>query len=463
MDRSAATTAPFLARCVAWAGAIAAVAFALLTPPFQVPDEPAHFFRIVATSEGRLFTVRKDGRAGQDLPHWAVAWSAEVLDSIPGDVTKKVPANWLIRSSGRARADRARAFVAVPQQARIDRLGYTAAAYSPLPYLLPAAAVAAGVRAGLSPMQLLLLSRLTNATLALALVVCAVRLSGPAAPLLALTAMLPMSAFMRSSASADGIALAVSLLLIALVVRCTWRNGAAGGSELLLLAVLPLLVCATKPNLALAALPLTIPPERLGRSRNWFRAGVLAALGGGLWVASLWGRDATLAAPAVAGLGRAQIAAVMHHPVGFANALLRTWINYSPRYFEEAIGKFGWMDTPLPGPVVAFTWGLLLYVAITAGPQFTRQGRAVWWAFGGFGVFLVIITLYVTWNAPGAGVVDGMQGRYFLSLLPLLALPMSSERFRRPLDRMALVVLASCAGLVLAGSLLVLIRRFYAA
>src|ERR1700744_5631584 len=40
----------------------------LITPPFQAPDEPAHFFRIWQLSEGRLRGYRQGEQAGDEVP-----------------------------------------------------------------------------------------------------------------------------------------------------------------------------------------------------------------------------------------------------------------------------------------------------------------------------------------------------------------------------------------------------------
>ena len=39
-------------------------AFIVTTPPFQVPDEPAHFYRAYSVSEGRLLVQTRKGMPG---------------------------------------------------------------------------------------------------------------------------------------------------------------------------------------------------------------------------------------------------------------------------------------------------------------------------------------------------------------------------------------------------------------
>ena len=59
--------------------------FAFLTPPFQVPDEPSHYLRAYAISEGS-FRVRLYDRApAQPLPENLLLFATELVGSRTGD------------------------------------------------------------------------------------------------------------------------------------------------------------------------------------------------------------------------------------------------------------------------------------------------------------------------------------------------------------------------------------------
>jgi hypothetical protein len=51
-----------------WLGGFFGLLFLFLTPPMQVPDEPAHFLRAWQISEGNLFADREDNRVGGWMP-----------------------------------------------------------------------------------------------------------------------------------------------------------------------------------------------------------------------------------------------------------------------------------------------------------------------------------------------------------------------------------------------------------
>jgi len=459
---SGETTAATASRFLVWAALVSGLAFALLTPPFEVPDEPAHFFRIVAIEEGQWFTSRRQGAGGQELPRWSTETAARWVDSIPGDETKKIRWRDLVADL-RAGRPAGRVFVPVSPPGKVSRLGYSAASYSPLPYLLPAAVVAAGDRMGWSPLLLLLAARITNLGLSLGLLYFAVRVAGAAAPLMTLLALTPMAAFMRSSASADGVTMAAGFLIISISLRYWSMDGPLSRSDVVAGIALPILVCLTKPNIPLALLPLTVPATRFRtKASAWvFRIAVALSTIAGLATASVWGRDAASASPELASLTSIQLGALLDHPLVFTRLLAVTYLDYSPRYFAEMIGKLGWMDTYLPGSLIVFFYALLLYVAITAGPELTGRQRALCLGYAVAAILTVVVAIQVTWNSPGNHIIDGIQGRYFLPMAPLLLLPLTAKRLRRPLDRVAFAAIATGVSAALAGSLIVLVRRFY--
>jgi uncharacterized membrane protein len=49
-------------------GGITALLLCFLTPPFEVPDEPQHFYRAYQLSTGELWGIVQDGKTGGVLP-----------------------------------------------------------------------------------------------------------------------------------------------------------------------------------------------------------------------------------------------------------------------------------------------------------------------------------------------------------------------------------------------------------
>src|SRR5262249_6978536 len=95
-----------------------------------------------------------------------------------------------------------------------------------------------------------------------------------------------------------------------------------------------------------------------------------------------------------------------------------------------------WVDTPLPAWYYVAAANMLLMALIAPGHR-----ALAWWArtlailtFVAL-VTLLSIALFMTWTPVGLKTIYGMQGRYILGVLPLLAwsVPQYSSRVERVL------------------------------
>jgi hypothetical protein len=65
-------------------GAVAGMTMIVITPPFQVPDEGAHFFRAYQTSTGNLKLENRGGLIGAELPR-SLLETRKLFDNIRTD------------------------------------------------------------------------------------------------------------------------------------------------------------------------------------------------------------------------------------------------------------------------------------------------------------------------------------------------------------------------------------------
>ena len=118
-----------------------------------------------------------------------------------------------------------------------------------------------------------------------------------------------------------------------------------------------------------------------------------------------------------------QIAYIVGDPLRFPYALLKTFFYRGFSYQLLFVGNF-LLDIPLP------MWWIGLYVlsiipvALLDKSQVTiARSQKIF----SFSVFIVIFLLvcgfvYVSWTVVGQNLIDGIQGRYFIPILPLLFL-----------------------------------------
>lgn len=442
---SPARIAALLATAYALLGLVAVVALARLTPPFQNPDELAHVLRAEQVGEGGLIGTRfRQGErlvAGGKLDPGAEALYRvfEPLIFQPGN------------QATRAMFDRA-APLGWDGAARWQYFANTAI-YPPVLYLPAAAALDVGHVAGLSVTRTLHLARLAGGGTAVAVGALALALSGGAAPLLFALLALPMSLSLMASVSQDALLLPVAALAGALLLRSRegggwWLAGAC--------ACLVLVGTARPAYLPIAALPLLGPALRLGPRLGGAAVAAAAILG---WsalaaaVALVNLSDGGLADPAT------QLARLEADPALVLHVALGTLHTHGERLLESFLGRLGWLDLPLPAWLRGLALAGLALAALTSCAP--RAGRGTRWL--GLGVALsaagaVFALQYLVWTPVGAGMVEGVQGRYFLPLALLLVVCLPA---RPVLPRHASLLLPVLGAVTLGGTLWEVVGRYY--
>lgn len=414
-------------------------------PPGQAADEVAHAVRVDALSHGQLLGHR-EGTAGGFTTRPTLAEVA----------FKTLPRH----PQTRAERDAAEAVAwdwEVPE--RFVELG-TIATYFPAVYLPAATAVFAARRLHASPAQAFMAGRRMNVlTFALA-GAAALALARRGRTLIAATLLLPMSLGLAASLSGD----AMMIAMAALAAACLTRRG---HGEWWAAAALLTLVGLTK--LPYAPLLLTLAA---GRTALPVRLGVVA-LSAALMLGWTAYNQATVmgitplppyeAGPLWPGPPRqfaavdpaAQLRVLMERPAQAVALVARTF-GQEIQIWPNLIGELGWLSIALPDWLYAVWTGTLAAAALGllvergAGPvpaPVALLGVAL-------GAWAIMLAQYLGWTQVGATVIAGVQGRYFLPLLPFLAVAIPCVR---PLRLPGLEAVPLAAGLASAATVPVVV------
>ncbi|HEX5182701.1 MAG TPA: DUF2142 domain-containing protein [Allosphingosinicella sp.] len=412
------TDLPALRRILLIAGGLLYLAYALITPPFQTTDEHQHLFRAWQLAHFQLHGERRGGEAGGMLPTGLPAAAAAELGSIAPNAIRPVPkrplASLFARSTPVAHAQ-PRVFANFPG----------GVLYSPAGYGPQIVAVRTGEVLGLSVENIVRLGRLLNAALTLGLFLLALNILPVGRLFLLLAALTPMTACAAASLGQDGLIIGSSAILIALGVRARFE-GRWTRRALLLLALFAAIVGLSKivylPLVGLALLPL----PRSARPLPWLGWPVLIGLGGAA-LSALWlHSNAGIVVPPGSGLAdpTAQLAFLAAHPFAFPAALGNAFVHRSLPIFFSTF-TFGWVTV---GPVTSAAFLALAAFAFAfrhgeAAAETLTRGWRLWagliWLIAVLGI---AAALYLVSTPLGAPVVEGIQGRYFLPLLPLFCL-----------------------------------------
>ena len=396
------------------------LALACLIGPFQTYDEAAHFYRSVQLSEGRVMPRVSPGHdaAGDNLD--------AALQRLGGYYYERSYTRWT-SSFGADRQDFADAW-AEPLAGRDEFTKFSnTAIYFPFAHLAPAAAIAVLRRFGAPPLAWMYGGRLTNAVLAMLGYCLAIAVYPPMAMFVFVIALLPRTLFATASMSPDALLVAVSVLFGALVGRLAHAWRMTGGHYALLMGATMFIGLNKIAYIPMAAIPFV---AELATRRRFSRAA--AALGGtAVLTVVVWAGWMVLIKDAVFPIRHdvpidvyGQLRGLLQDPVRAAGLMKNTFATSGLGYVNAMVGgDLGSSETSVPKFVAGLTWAFLVAAALL-GPvrlaaRWVPLGAT---AFIALGVSLsIFLLLYMQYTALGARVIDGVQGRYFLPLLAVLA------------------------------------------
>ncbi|MDE1906682.1 MAG: DUF2142 domain-containing protein [Rhodospirillales bacterium] len=406
---------------------------ALLTPPGQSPDEPAHLIRANGLLHGAFLPVQKPGtdpdtgkpieQVGEKIDSGLLIagfGTTTLIDGRPvvttADATETRLTQWTHQ----------RIFASIPNTAT----------YFPLAYLPASLGLGVGRLFGASPFVCIILARLANAAAYLAAGAATLTLAAYGRALFLAVLLLPMSLFLGGTLNQDGLLIALTCLACAVLTR-----GTPGGRKLGFAVFLVVLLAKPPylPLLGLFALPLAWPSF-------WRRAGevVFASVPVLLWAAIIelfiavpFGKPPYHPGPLFTGadvlMDRTNAAANLHillaDKARFVSLPLHTLALWGYNKLKEMVGILGLLQITFPQWFYGLWWGAV-GIALLGGVASPRPeplrlpiallNGAVVLAVIILTAWLIMISFYLSWTNVGMDFIDGLQGRYALLLLPFL-------------------------------------------
>ncbi len=409
---------------------------ALLLPLGQAPDEGAHAIRVDALSHGRVLGHREGTDGGFTTPPTLL------------EVARQTPEGQVQTLAERNAADT----VEWGGPSRFVELG-TIATYFPAAYL-PAALTVKVVRLfQASPAQAFLAGRLANVLAFGLLATAALALAKRGRALIAATLLLPMSLGLSASLSGDGVLIASAALAAACMTRGgarEWWTAAAlitliGLTKLPYAPLLLVLLAAARPSVPTR---LGVVALSLGLMLGWAafnQATVIGAFSRPPYEAGpLWpGPPQRFAAVDPV----AQLQVLRADPTRAITVVAQS-LYEQQQLWQQMIGVLGWLFIMLPMWLYSL-WTVALPFVFVA--LFFETGLGPRPALAGLlGIALsawaVMLAQYLGWTAVGATVIDGLQGRYFLPLLPFFAVALPCVRPLRLPGLAAIPLIAGALG-----------------
>lgn len=422
-----------------------AVAYAIITPPFQVPDEVSHYWHAVSLAHGHVFHEKQNDRMGTYVPR-----SARDFVYLTWVETAGKPENKI----GMARL---RAANELPYESEPVFRSFPAL-YTPMPYLPGTLASFVADSLHVRPLIAFYAGRIVTATACVLLIAAAMLECGELAALIAVIAALPMTLYMFGSFSADAVTISLALYTTAVAWRAR-SSDATNGRRWVTLCIAAAALALCKMLYAPLALLVFAPG---GRSANGIRraSSLFVSLALGLVLsAAMVSRQYHPLRPEAN--PKVQLQSIAAHPMHVAGLVATDFVAQFAGYRDQFVGRLGWVDVPLSGFLTAATFYLLFVVAMTRDVFITPVARVFALLLTVALIFAVSISQYVSWTPPGVSYVDGIQGRYFLPMALILLLPVVSLVRNKRVGLATVVLYLLTAVAINIDAFVMLMKRYY--
>jgi uncharacterized membrane protein len=431
--------------------------FSALIPPLQSPDEPAHLMRAYLLSNGKIILDSPQGKASGGLIDSGLIAYSDVYDILAGKPNRKLSIDEI---------DSAKTikWTGIKKFRSISGTGF----YFPLSYMPQAIGLALGEAAGLAVDTSYLIARFMTLTIIALILFCAFQVY-PVNPLAIALLVMPMSVFQFSSASLDGVSTALAVLSIAVFLRIAKDKQQTNSFYFYILTFSVVLLATTRIH-SMPLLALVGIASIYIRKKKYYFVSVVATLFVLVW--TVIAMKTTVGFSSIVGISTTEAALFyVKNPVAFFDVFIATLSNPDliKFYRESFLGVLGWLDTRFSeSTYVELLIGIALIGLLSISVKNLKSewiARLTIFLCAFTSIFLIFFALLITWNKHPANLIQGVQGRYFLVPIIMIAYAVSGglntcEGISRKIAIGLVIVLG---GFTIFSTSRLLIERYYLA
>ena len=425
--------------------------FLLINPPFQIPDEPNHFYRAYQISDGRCTAIKKLpptrdpttvselNRAGEKIRTLIGKGEVEAalglfysldMGGIGGFLPESLATTSglflrLIHPENKQRMTDIFPILklSLDRKKTVFLHFPNTSVYSPVPYLPQALGIAVGKAFDWSPLVLMYLGRACNLFVWILLVYFSIKITPVCKWLFTLLALMPMSLYEAASLAADGVTNGLAFLLIALLIRSALDNRFQTPNIYALFGISATLALSKQAYFLLPLLFLMIPVKKIG-SRVKFISVFFALIAVNIMVVIAWTLKADIYKDIYDIYGflvptfsaEKQTAFVLSNPLQYCRTITSSFIQNGRYYLDTFIG----LDL---NEFLRISYIGFLFAAVSSEKiEISAKNRFIIFSALFSGIAIFVTMAYIGWTPVGEKTVWGIQGRYFIPLSPLFFL-----------------------------------------
>lgn len=413
-------------------GAVLALLYMLLLPPLAVPDEETHFKqayasvnKILGQSSAGTDTILMDNEDFHAMQMFETTPSLPEYDRLKEGITK------IGREEGTA---------------EVPHADTRAPAVTYLPGII---GILLGRILGLNGLLVIYLGRICSILFYLLTMYWFIRTINYAKTAAFVMAVLPMTIQQCCSYSYDSVVIEFAFLYFAVLFRLIYEKEAITKIQIILYAfcMVILSVCKGGAYMPLCLLTLLIPSDRFSSMFKKFKkpynnkatpkvifTGIMALIAIGAFLTGTLRSVLFVVNPTAEQTAGAYLAGenfgisgLLSDPMEFVLLSTRTLFLSGAAFLENMLGmQLGWLDINVSRIVV---YGMLFLIFLSVlqiedkrnrtNPDVTKWQKLFALTVILLSVAMVFVSMFISWTPKESKEIFGIQGRYFLPLLPL--------------------------------------------
>ena len=383
---------------------------------FKAPDETGHFYRSYEISVGGVVSEVQEGtgQGGRELP----------LDV---DLT-------LLENSWQSFSDNKGMTLTENEPFLVFT---NLSLYCPVSYLPQSAGIFIARQLTDNVAVIAYAGRIANWLVITLTLFFAIKVMPMKKELLLLFSLLPMNIYESTSLAPDGLVVAVAFLMFAYVLHLRFvQKDKLKFGQYVLLYVMALAISLLKiVYLPICMIYFLIPAERFGSTaKKLIHAAVMALLAVGSNLVWLMICKKFLTIPGTD--SNEQLRYILSDPLNYVVVMVRTAVHNAVRWGLMMIGGYLGALNIETSKLLALVYLLMLFIAFIDLPRVIAWRKAkksgdtaektvisenVIFGVIVFAIIMLInASIYIQWTPPHSDMIKGIQGRYFIALLPPL-------------------------------------------
>ena len=419
-----------------------------INPPFQSFDEPEHFYKIYAFTEGTLnfkkITSITDGTLIFNKPHTLPCQIIPVnivrIIVESKNLNSYTDGSRVIHKPQKISPKTVFTWSKYPLDKNFKTLvvhmipSYTIVSYIPHTITLT-------ILKSLNtpPVYMMFILRLCSLFLYTALIYAAIKLTPVKKHTFALISIAPLPIYLGATINTDHLVIGLCFLLTAYTLRLIYKTEKIDTKKLLLFFFLIFLICVCKfTYLPMILLLLVIPEEKFVSTGLKIKSFITMLLVCIAWIAGFTVYNIKIFAGMFNYYSNTSalqtIIYTIKHPITYLFCIAKTIIINTNEYITRMLSDFGQSDTNLPSIIIYGYLGLLILNALFYDKQekpFSKKQKYIF-AFTILAVLIVTLTaVLIIFSYNPDGLIKVFKGRYLLPVLPLFLFLFDNSKFKQ--------------------------------